>query len=137
MRVTRRGVEVPQGANDALIRRERAVAPVALNDPFPKKFKVYLESPTKFVVPLHWARARLGTDGCKPGWDDARGEGEDADLRFRGSLRAELGQHEAVAAVQRSWDACGGAMLCLAVGYGKVRGGSGRGGQALPTPHRR
>lgn len=122
--ITARGVEL--GADllrrmprlMALVRKELTVAPLSLNDPFPKKFKVYLESPTgRVVVPYHWARTALAPFGIR--FRDARDPGKDADLRFRGALRPDLGQPEAVAAVERSWAECGGAMLCLAVGFGK------------------
>lgn len=117
--ITRRGfeilkAEVPKDV-EALVRRELTVAPVSLNDPFPKKFKVYLESSTRYVVPLHWARAKgLVADA------DARGAGADIDVSFKGQLREDLRQPEAVAAVQRSWDQCGGAMLCTVCGGGKT-----------------
>ena len=117
--ITTLGVELPNVPRvAALVRRELTVAPLSLNDPFPKKFKVYLESPTRFVVPLHWARAALAP--FQPRWRDARGAGEDARLDFKGSLRPSLRQPEAVRAVLDSWDACGGAMLCLPVGFGKT-----------------
>lgn len=118
--ITTLGVEVPNVPRvAALVRRELTVAPVSLNDPFPKKFKVYLESPTRFVVPLHWARAALAP--FRPRWRDARAPAEDARLEFRGALRPDLRQPEAVRAVLDSWDLHGGgAMLCLAVGLGKT-----------------
>lgn len=111
--ITHRGVELPKGAcrlNDL------CVAPVSLSDPFPKKFKVYMESETKVVVPLHWAREHLS----HLEWVDRRPEGEPANLHFVGALRPELRQPEAVRAVLDSWDRCGGAMLCLSTGLGKT-----------------
>lgn len=102
----------------ALIRKDLTVAPLSLNDPFPKKFKVYLDSPAKYVVPLHWALAALAP--FKPRYVDARPRAQDADLTFAGQLKPELGQPEAARAVEESWARCGGAMLCLAVGYGKT-----------------
>lgn len=122
VRVTRRGVEIPKDGTDprilALARKELHVAPVSLNDPFPKKFKVYLDDPDALVVPLHWARKAL--DPFDVRWVDARPPGQDADLAFVGALRPELRQPEAVRAVTDSWKAGGGAMLCLPVGFGKV-----------------
>ena len=117
-RITLRGVEVDKACLDARtvtrLRRDLTVAPFSLNDPFPKSFRVFLESPTKYVVPLHWARE------VWPTLEDARPEGDDVALEFAGSLRADLRQPEAVRAVQTSWEACGGAMLCLPVGFGKT-----------------
>ena len=129
--ITTLGVEVPTVPRvAALVRRELTVAPVSLNDPFPKKFKVYVEKPDGgFVVPLHWARAALEPFGAR--FVDCRGPGDDARLEFRGSLRADLRQLEAVAAVRRAWDAGGGAMLCLPPGFGTLAtpaSGGARGG---------
>lgn len=122
VRVTTWGAEVPATAPPAvarLVRRDLCVAPVSLNDPFPKKFKVYVEKPDGgFVVPLHWARAALEPFGAR--FVDCRGPGDDARLEFRGSLRADLRQLEAVDAVRRAWDAGGGAMLCLPPGFGTL-----------------
>lgn len=118
MRVTRRGLEIPKGQDarvEALVRRELTVAPVALNDPFPKKFRVFLETPTKLIVPVFWGKAH-GLVAA-----DVRGAGDNApNLEFKGSLRADLKQPEAVEAVLRSWDECGGAMLCTVCGGGKT-----------------
>lgn len=118
MRVTRRGLEIPKGDArvDALVRRELTVSPVALNDPFPKKFRVFLETPTKFIVPTFWGKAHglaAATDTRSPGEDCPH-------LEFKGSLRADLKQPEAVDAVLKSWDTCGGAMLCTVCGGGKT-----------------
>jgi superfamily II DNA or RNA helicase len=125
--VTRRGVEIPKDADPrilALVRRELHVAPTVLNDPLPKKFKVFVESPTAYVVPLHWARRALEPWGVRyedkrtPG-DAARGDA--ANISFSGTLRAELRQPEAARAVIEGWKAHGGgAMLCLPVGFGKT-----------------
>ncbi len=117
MKVTRRGLEIPKGDGriDALVRRELTVSPVSLNDPFPKKFRIFLETPTKFIVPTFWGKAH--------GFDmiDARGPGDDVPhMVFTGSLRADLKQPEAVDAVLKSWDRCGGAMLCTVCGGGKT-----------------
>ena len=120
--ITRRGVEIPKPdpRMAALVRKELRVAPVSLNNPFPAAFNVYLDTPEAWVVPLHWARTALAPFGVR--WTDRRGPGQDAVLTFDGALRPELRQPEAVAAVEQSWTACGGALLCLPVGFGKVRG---------------
>ena len=139
MILTRRGAEVPR--NDpvaaARVRRELTVAPISLNDPFPKKFNVYRETPTHFIVPVTWALTALPHLAVT----DRRGTGlgTSAPLAFAGKLKAELRQPEAVEAVLRQWGldahgarlgggvggprpAGGGAMLCLPPGYGKTAG---------------
>ena len=139
--ITRRGAEVPKTDPRvaALVRKELRVAPVSLNDPFPKAFSVFVDTPEAWVVPLHWARAALQPFGVR--WVDRRGAGDRATIDFDGSLRAELRQPEAVAAVLGSWKACGAALLCLPVGFGKVRsptgsGPLGRGGRSRPPVSR-
>lgn len=123
LRLTRQGVEIPKSHPQlcALVRKDLCVAPVSLNDPYPKKFKVYLESPTKYVVPLHWARGALKNFGVT--FKDTRTPATPAPAlaEFKGSLRPELSQPQAVKAVVDSWNTCGGAMLCLPVGFGKVK----------------
>lgn len=124
--ITARGVELPHTPRfAALVRKELCVAPVSLNDPFPKKFKVFLEPPGGggtggggFVVPLHWARTALRPFNVA--FRDARPQPAPAALHFRGALRPELHQPAAARAVMDSWAACGGAMLCLPVGFGKT-----------------
>lgn len=115
--ITRRGAEIDASRTAAVARakRELTVAPMTLNDPFPKKFKVYVEDRGKLVVPVHWALKALGPPAA-----DERPSGDDVDLRFSGSLRADLRQPEATQAVLDSLRRTGGAMLCLAVGFGKT-----------------
>ena len=118
-KITGRGVEIYKpSAHDATIRRELTVAPFTLSDPFPQKFRVFLESPSRYVVPLHWARAAgiVAEDGPSPG--DARPQGSGAALTFRGELRDY--QRRAAEDVARGWETCGGAMLCLPCGFGKT-----------------
>lgn len=120
-RITNRGLEVFKPCpHDAVIRRELTVAPFSLSDPYPQKFKVFLESSTRYVVPLHWARGAgiLGPGEGTPPPDDARSEGAAVPLAFHGELRDY--QRRAAADVVRSWDECGGAMLCLPCGFGKT-----------------
>lgn len=120
--ITRQGVEIPKthAQMSALVRKDLCVAPVSLNDPYPKKFKVYLDLPTKYIVPLHWARAALKNFGVV--FKDVRTPATPAPAlaEFKGALRTELNQPEAVKAVVESWKTCGGAMLCLPVGFGKT-----------------
>ncbi len=122
MFVSRRGAEIPRHAASpadvAALRRELTVAPNALNQPFPQKFKVYAEAEGAYVVPLHWAKkwGRLRLTG-----DDARGPGADIDVKYAGALRGELRQPEAAGAVREAWARTGGATLCLPVGFGKTQ----------------
>lgn len=117
-RITREGVALDKAelpaAVGTLIRRDLHVAPVSLNNPFPKKFKVYIERDDCLVVPLHWARERL--EPFNPRWVDERPAATPAALEFRGSLREELHQPAAIRAIVASWNQCGGAQLCLPVG---------------------
>lgn len=122
--ITRRGVLIPKARIppqiEALVRRELHVAPVSLNDPFPKKFRVFLESPSVYVVPLHWARKALEPWNVR--FRDLRPPAQRlSHLSFNGTLRPELRQPEGVAAVMESWKTNGGgAMLCFPVGFGKT-----------------
>lgn len=113
-RVTRRGVEIPRGSPLAVdVHKDLTVAPVCLNG-FPEKIRVFLETPTKYIVPLHWARSK----GLK--FDDTRSRGQSVELSFHGSLRRDLRQQEAVTAVIDTWKTNGGgALMCLPVGFGK------------------
>lgn len=135
-RITLRGLELPKPcAHEARVRRELTVAPFDLSDPFPKKFRVFLESPTRLVVPLHWARAAGLCGDPRPA--DARPEGASwpPGPRFRGTLRP--GQVRAAEDVEAAWaggggegvgeggggeggGGLGGAMLCLPCGFGKT-----------------
>lgn len=113
--VTRRGAEIPRTPDNLKrVRKDLVVAPLDLMNPFPKTFRVYLETPTSLVVPLHWARQHFGLEDVRPPPHPA------AHLEFVGALKPELHQPEAVAAVQRSWQESGGAMLSLATGFGKT-----------------
>lgn len=124
--LTHAGVLVPKAHPQlaALVKRHLTVAPVSLNDPFPRKFKVYFETADAYVVPLHWARTAL--EPWKVTWRDARRDPDPAPaLAFRGSLRADLCQPDAAAAVRASWanggGGGGGALLCVPPGYGEKR----------------
>ena len=117
MSITRRGVELPKlpGVMDR-VRAELRVSPFAPQNPFPRHFRVYHETPASVVVPLHWARAAFPDVRL----EDRRAPGEAASLRFAGVLRPELRQLEAARAVQDAWRERGGAMLCLDCGLGKT-----------------
>ena len=123
--VTRRGAEITKRSltdrQQKMLRRELTVAPNALNQPFPKKFKVFLETSENggtLVVPPHWANQ---WDAVATSKTDAHGPGADIDVQYAGSLRTDLRQHEAAEAVQAAWARTGGATLCLPVGFGKTQ----------------
>jgi superfamily II DNA or RNA helicase len=117
MKASYLGLELPKPCEaDSLVRRDLSVAPFTMNDPFPKRYKVFLESPAKLVVPFHWGLSNI--EGA-PGAQECRSAGEDAPgMVFVGTLRPQ--QRDAADAVLRSWDACGGAMVCLPCGGGKT-----------------
>lgn len=116
--VTRRGAELPKTPNVMRhVRKELVVAPLDLQNPFPKTFKVYAETPTKVIVPLHWAKSAFPTMHIR----DARPPPTTiAHMEFVGSLRSDLHQPTAIDAVLASWKDTGGAMLSLATGLGKT-----------------
>lgn len=115
--VTHRGVEVPKCPEAMkLVRRDLMVRPFNPQQAFPQAFPVFAETPSKVIVPLHWARTTL----CHLPWVDKRPAPAPMLHEFAGALRPELHQPEAVAAVQAAWKAAGGAMLCLSCGMGKT-----------------
>lgn len=117
MEITSRGVEVPKTPDILkLVRRDLVVAPFSPQQAFPHTFRVYAETPTKIIVPLHWARKVLGLLPVI----DTRPPGSACSLEFTGTLRPELRQPEAASAVLEAWREKGGAMLCLPTGYGKT-----------------
>ena len=119
MELTHRGAELPKTPEVMkLVRKELVVAPLSPQNPFPTTFKVFAETPTKVIVPQFWARkaflAAEFTDGRPPAAPFAEPH------NFMGTLKPELRQLEAVAAVQAAWSHTGGAMLCLPPGFGKT-----------------
>lgn len=115
--ITHRGAEVCKSPDVMkLVRRDLLVRPFNPQQAFPQAFPVFAETPTKVIVPLHWARTALG----HLPWVDKRAAPAHVDLEFVGELKPELRQDDAVAAVQAAWGTTGGAMLCLSTGYGKT-----------------
>lgn len=117
MQITRQGALL-QKTPDVLarVKQDLVVAPFTTQTAFPKKFKVFTETPTHVVVPYHWAvKAFPGV-----GVTDSRTEGDAAALEFAGTLKAELHQPDAVASVMHALHHTGGALLCLATGLGKT-----------------
>ena len=118
MELTSRGAEILKCTPNImkLVNKELMVAPLSPQDPFPKKFRVYAETPTKVIVPVHWARKAL----AHLPQTDSRAPGQSIACAFAGTLRPELSQPEAAAAVQSAWRQTGGALLALPPGYGKT-----------------
>lgn len=115
--ITHRGAEVAKcPAVMQLVRRDLMVRPFNPQQAFPQAFPVFAETPSKVIVPLHWARKALSDLQ----WVDRRVAPARVDLEFVGTLKPELRQPEAVEAVQAAWKATGGAMLCLSCGMGKT-----------------
>ena len=77
-----------------------------------KPFKVYLESPTRYYLPVGWGKAHYG-----PADADIRSEGSElpTSLRFGGSLRPH--QVDALAAFRGAGH---NGIICLPCGYGKT-----------------
>lgn len=114
--ITQRGVEAPKTTDVlAAVRRDLVVRPFNPHQSFPTSFRVYAETPSKLIVPLHWARKALAHLPLR----DARPPRPTLDLRFAGALKPELRQVEAVQAVQAAWRERGGALLCLPTGFGE------------------
>lgn len=115
--LTRRGVELEKArlsARDvATIRRDLTVAPVTLEQAFPKRFKVYAETPTTYVVPRFWAEGKFA-------FEDVRPPGAAWTHDFVGALRPDLRQPEAAAAIMDSLGTHGGAIVNLFAGGGKT-----------------
>lgn len=117
-----RGVIVAKHVDNATIikriRKELTVTPLSPNDPFPKKIRMFIETPTSFVVPQYWAHAHDAGDAIRI--RDTRPDVPKWKHEFVGELRTELHQFEAVSAVLKSIRTTGGAILNLHVGSGKT-----------------
>lgn len=117
MHVTWRGAEVDKTPDVMkLVRRDLVVTPFSPQQAFPQSFRVYCESPSRVIVPLHWARKALAH---LPATDTRAPVGK-RHLEFVGTLRPELRQPDAAEAVLQAWQSTGGATLCLPTGYGKT-----------------
>ncbi len=115
-RLTRRGVELTNDqAARARAKKELTVAPVTLEQRFPKTFKTFLETADGVVVPRFWAADRFEVEDVRsPGVDMACAGA------FVGSLRPELKQIAAADAIVKSFDAHGGGVVSLPTGHGKT-----------------
>ena len=117
MEITRRGAEVSKCPGVAeKVRSCLLVSPFSPMDPYPKRFKVWAETPTKYIVPVHWALEAFSDMKVT----DTRSPGADIDVTFAGVLRDDLHQPRAVAGVLEQWRRTDGAMLCAIPGGGKT-----------------
>lgn len=101
-----------------LVNRELFVAPVTLNDDFPKKFKVFRRNDTHVVVPKFWALENLKHLPVTHEYGDV--EPMNPSVKFTGSLRKELKQIEATDALLKQLLNIGGGILSLDTGFGKT-----------------
>jgi superfamily II DNA or RNA helicase len=101
-----------------LVNRELFVAPVTLNDDFPKKFKVFKRSDTHVVVPKFWALDNLKHLQATHEYGDVKPM--NTSVKFTGSLRKELKQVEATDALLKQLKTVGGGILSLDTGFGKT-----------------
>lgn len=91
--------------------KELVVAPLSKIGLRPQPFKIYRETADGLCVPRFW-RPELGTVSVP--------EASRIACSFEGTLRADLHQPEACAAVLDRLRSTGGAILCLPTGYGKT-----------------
>jgi superfamily II DNA or RNA helicase len=101
-----------------LVNRELFVAPVTLNDDFPKKFRVFKRNDTHVVLPKFWALENLKHLPVTHGYGVV--EPMNTTVKFTGSLRKELKQTEATDALLKQLRDMGGGILSLDTGFGKT-----------------
>lgn len=101
-----------------LVNRELSVAPVTLNDEFPKKFKVFKRNDSHVVVPKYWALENLKHLPVTHEYGNI--QPMSSSVKFTGSLRKELKQVEAVKTLLEQLRAVGGGILSLDTGFGKT-----------------
>ena len=101
-----------------LVNRELFVAPVSLNDDFPKKFRVFKRDETHVVVPKFWALENMNR--LPVSRDYGVVEPMNPSVKFTGSLRKELQQIEATNALLKQLHSIGGGILSLDTGFGKM-----------------
>ena len=101
-----------------LVNRELFVAPVTLNDDFPKKFKVFKRNETHAIVPKYWALENLSRLPVTNEYGNI--QSMNSVVNFTGSLRKELKQVEATDALLKQLRSIGGGILSLDTGFGKT-----------------
>jgi hypothetical protein len=101
-----------------LVNRELFVAPVTLNNDFPKKFRVFKRNDTHVVLPKFWALENL--KHLPVAHEYGVVEPMNTTVKFTGSLRKELKQTEATDALLKQLKNVGGGILSLDTGFGKT-----------------
>lgn len=101
-----------------LVNRELFVAPVSLNDDFPKKFRVFKRDETHVVVPKFWALENMNRLPVTRDYGTI--EPMNPLVKFTGFLRKELQQIEATNALLKQLRETGGGILSLDTGFGKT-----------------
>ena len=101
-----------------LVNRELFVAPVTLNDDFPKKFKVFRRNDSHVVVPKYWALENLKRLPVTHEYGNI--QSMNSIVNFTGALRKELKQVEAVETLLKQLRGVGGGILSLDTGFGKT-----------------
>jgi len=101
-----------------LVNRELFVAPVSLNDEFPKKFKVFKRTDTHVFMPRYWALENLKRFAITE--DYGKIESMQSNVKFTGALRKELQQEAATDALLKQLRETGGGILSLDTGFGKT-----------------
>lgn len=101
-----------------LVNRELFVAPVTLNDDFPKKFKVFKRNDETVTVPKFWALENLKRFPVTHEYGNI--QSMNTSVKFTGSLRKELKQIEATDALLKQLLNIGGGILSLDTGFGKT-----------------
>ena len=101
-----------------LVNRELFVAPVTLNDDFPKKFRVFKRNDTHVVLPKFWALENLKHLSVTHEYGNI--QTMNTSVKFTGSLRKELKQTEATDALLKQLKNVGGGILSLDTGFGKT-----------------
>lgn len=101
-----------------LVNRELFVAPVTLNDNFPKKFKVFKRNDTHVTVPKFWALENLKRFPVTHEYGNI--QSMNTSVKFTGSLRKELKQTEATDDLLKQLRNIGGGILSLDTGFGKT-----------------
>ena len=101
-----------------LVNRELFVAPVTLNDDFPKKFKVFKRNDSHVVVPKYWALENLKRLPVTHEYGNI--QSMNSIVNFTGALRKELKQVEAVETLLKQLRGVGGGILSLDTGFGKT-----------------
>lgn len=101
-----------------LVNQELFVAPVTLNDEFPKKFKVFKRNNETVTVPKFWALENLKRFPVTHEYGNI--QSMNTTVKFTGSLRKELKQTEATDALLKQLRDIGGGILSLDTGFGKT-----------------